>query len=251
MDNIKNKVLEIKGVYKGYRSEGRLLEVLEDITFSMNRGDIIALVGPSGCGKTTLLNMIAGLLPVDGGELLINKNELISYIFQEPRLLPWMTVEENIKFIQDNYIQSGTLIKDEKTADIRERLLIKAGLLDFRDSYPAKLSGGMKQRVEIIRALAVKPDLILMDEPFKSLDISLKYQLQKVLMEEYSKEDFSMLYITHNPEDAVLLADKILILSKKPTKIYKEINIKVPREERSLQGKCIYSILQNILNVIS
>ncbi len=234
-------LLEIKNVYKSFKSaQSAQLKVLENISFNLRSDEIVALVGPSGCGKTTVLNIIAGLLTADKGQLNM-KDSRIAYIFQETRLLPWKTVENNISFVQENFL-SG-----DEAYQIRESLLYSSGLYDMKGSYPGQLSGGMKQRLEIIRALSIKPYLLLMDEPFKSLDISLKYQLQQMLLTEYNKNKFSIMYVTHDPEDAVLLADRILILSSKPSKIRKIFQINKPREERDLQDKDIYNILQEII----
>ncbi len=240
------RLLEVKNLSKNFSSRqlGQI-KVLEEIFLKLHAQEIVALVGPSGCGKTTLLNIIAGLLTADKGQVIMEKNNNIAYIFQETRLLPWRTVQDNISFVQENFL-SG-----EEAGKIREELLHSSGLDEMKNSYPGQLSGGMKQRLEIIRALSIKPDLLLMDEPFKSLDISLKYQLQQMLLAEYNKNKFSILYVTHDPEDAVLLADKILILSSKPSKISKVFEINRPREERDLQDKDIYNKLQDILKIIS
>ena len=238
-------LLELKNIEKSYSSTHReSIKVLEGISFKLNPEEIIALVGPSGCGKTTLFNTIAGLLPADEGQINIKGDKRISYIFQETRLLPWMTVEGNISFVQENFLTG------DEARNIREKLLHSSGLYEMKHSFPAQLSGGMKQRLEIIRALSIKPDLLLMDEPFKSLDIKLKYQLQKMLIEEYNKEQFSILFITHDPEDAVLLADKVFILSDKPSRIDRVIDIKVSRKDRSLGNTDIYNKLQEILEII-
>lgn len=238
------KLLELKNIYKNFRNNKGELRVLENISIDIYKKEIVALVGPSGCGKTTLINIISGLISADQGELKLNNEQRLAYIFQEPRLLPWKTVEANISFVQENFL---TLSEGKK---IRERLLSRVGLLDYKDSYPAQLSGGMKQRLEIIRALSIKPDLLLMDEPFKSLDIALKYQLQELLLEEYNQENFAILFITHDPEDAVLLADRVMILSDKPTSIAKVLEIDMPRKKRSLKNEEIYNKLEEILEFI-
>ncbi|MFP4662728.1 MAG: ABC transporter ATP-binding protein [Halanaerobiales bacterium] len=246
-DNGSNSnLLSISNLSKNFEPQkGSRLKVLENVSLDLRIGEVTALVGPSGCGKTTLLNIIAGLIAPDRGQIKQEKDLNLAYIFQETRLLPWRTVESNISFVQENYLP------DNEAAEIRERLLHFSGLYDMKESYPAQLSGGMKQRLEVIRALSIRPDLLLMDEPFKSLDISLKYQLQDILLEEFSKEKFSILLITHDPEDAVLLADRILILSNKPSRVYKEFAINIAREKRNLKDEDIYTTLQDILKIIS
>jgi len=237
-------LLELRNIYKSFRNNNGELRVLEDVSLKLREGEIVALVGPSGCGKTTLLNIISGLLFPDRGELSFREGLRLGYIFQEPRLLPWKSVEANIAFVQENFLG------EVEGKQIRERLLERTGLLDYREAYPAQLSGGMKQRLEMVRALAIRPELLLMDEPFKSLDIGLKYQLQELLLEEYGREKFGIFLITHDPEEAVLLADRVIILSEKPTGIRREILLDLPRAERSLKNEEIYSKFEEILELI-
>lgn len=179
--------MELRSVYKRFTTSGNELKVLENISLSIYAGEIVALVGPSGCGKTTLLNIAADLLKPNQGDVVQRQNLRTAYIFQEPRLLPWKTAEANISFVQDSFLPP------EEAAVVRADLLRKTGLAPFRDAFPAQLSGGMKQRLEIIRALSVKPELLLMDEPFKSLDIDLKYQLQELILEQHAQDQFAVL----------------------------------------------------------
>ena len=244
MNNKKDDLLKLSNINKFFQEKTEKIQVLENISFSLKRGEIIALVGPSGCGKTTLLNIVAGLLEAEQGKVERKDGTKIGYVFQEPRLLPWMSVEENISFIQNNFLA------DKEAKEQRETLLQGGNLMDYRSLYPGQISGGMKQSLELIRALAIKPDLLFLDEPFKSLDIALKYQLQELLLEQYSKNKFGMLFITHDPEDAVLLADRVFLLTKKPSTINKIFDIKVDREDRNLKNERIYNILQEILEII-
>ncbi|NLM96426.1 MAG: ABC transporter ATP-binding protein [Halanaerobiaceae bacterium] len=244
-DNGKDKkILAIKNISKNFTRSTGEFEVLKNISLDIYEEEIVALVGPSGCGKTTLLNIVSNILTADSGEIVMDSDKVLAYIFQEPRLLPWLTVDQNIRFVQDNFPAL------EKADEIREKLLIRSGLLEFRDSYPGQLSGGMKQRLEIIRALSIRPDLVLMDEPFKSLDISLKYQLQEMILTEKEEYGFAVLFITHDPEEAVLLADRVITLTDKPAGINKTIRIALPREERSLKDEEIYSKYEEILGFI-
>ena len=243
MDKGKN-ILEVKRIHKGFRNNSGELKVLYDISLTVRAGEIIALVGPSGCGKTTLLNMVAGLIEPDRGALARDVDLRLAYVFQEPRLLPWKTVEENISFVQDNFL---SVVEAKKT---RESLLQKTGLNEYKDVYPAQLSGGMKQRLEIVRALSIKPRLLLMDEPFKSLDLALKLQLQKLIMAEQVKDKFAVLFITHDPEEAVMLADRVVVLSDKPTKIQREIVVDMPDEERNRSSTLIYEKSEEILGYL-
>ena len=162
-------------------------------------------------------------------------------MFQEPRLLPWKTVEANIALVQQNFLTS------DEARDFRSRLLEETGLAAYKDAYPLQLSGGQRQRLELVRALAVRPQLLLMDEPFQSVDLALRHQLQKLVLEEQTSEQFSILLVTHSPEEAVLLADRVLILSDKPAVILREITISTPRPNRSYKNEEIALISEEIL----
>lgn len=240
----KKAVLELRSIYKRFITSGNELKVLENISLSIYAGEIVALVGPSGCGKTTLLNIAADLLKPNQGDVVQRQNLRTAYIFQEPRLLPWKTAEANISFVQDSFLPP------EEAAVVRADLLRKTGLAPFRDAFPAQLSGGMKQRLEIIRALSVKPELLLMDEPFKSLDIDLKYQLQELILEQHAQDQFAVLFITHDPEEAVMMADRVILLTDKPARIHREITIEQRRQERSLKDQKIYHKLEEILGFL-
>lgn len=236
---MENRVLEITGVKKVYDS----LEVLEDISLYLKQGEIASLLGPSGCGKTTLFRMVAGLTKPDGGKIILKPGSRVGYVFQEPRLLPWKTVEENLVFVQQNYLG------EEEARFIREELLTATGLLDFKDHYPAQLSGGMKQRLELIRALSIKPDLLLLDEPFKSVDTHLKIKLREMILSFWKEEGLSLLLITHDPEEAVLMADRIYLLSDKPGRVIKTLEFNKPQQQRTIKDEELYSALEEIINI--
>lgn len=234
------KILEVKGVEKKYNS----LEVLKDIDLDLKAGEIVSLLGPSGSGKTTIFRLITGLTEPDHGLVNLRAGTRVGYVFQEPRLVPWKTVEKNLEFVQNNFI-------DKKEARLlRDKLLKMSGLDGFRFSYPGQLSGGMKQRLEIIRALAIKPDLLLLDEPFKSLDAHLRVSLRKMLFNYWQQERLSLFMITHDPEEAVLLADRILLLSRRPGRIIRELKVKKPQDKRVLKDEEIYDLLEEIMDII-
>lgn len=238
------EILELNKVQKSFKTNDAQLKVLDDLSLTVQAGELVALVGPSGCGKTTLLNLVAGLIEPDQGQVTKRANLQLAYVFQEPRLLPWKTVGDNISFVQDNFLLPS------EARGIREDLLQKTGLLASQDVYPAQLSGGMKQRLEIARALSVQPQLLLMDEPFKSLDVALKYQLQDLILAEQAKEGFAVLFITHDPIEAVMLADRVIVLSDKPTRIYEELFIDMPRELRQITDEQIYGKSEEILDFL-
>jgi NitT/TauT family transport system ATP-binding protein len=234
-----NKIVEMKNITKSYAS----LKVLEEASFHIERGEIVCLLGPSGCGKSTLFKILAGLEEEDSGVVNIKPEIRTGYVFQKPRLLPWKTVEENLEFVQNNYLKS------DRAREIRENLLELNGLGNFKGSYPSQLSGGMKQRVEIIRGLSIWPKLLLMDEPFKSVDTQMKLNLREMVLRFVEREGLSALLITHDPEEAVLTADRIYILSGQPGKMIEEYKINTPRAERSLKNIDLYNIIQEIIHI--
>lgn len=244
MNNSKNRVLEINNLNKFFYEDKEKVQVLENISLSLVKGEILALVGPSGCGKSTILNIIAGLLETECEKARIKVGARIAYVFQEPRLLPWKSVDDNIAFIQKNFME------ENEAAEIRNKLLSDLDLLAAKKLYPAQLSGGMKQRLEIVRALAIKPELLMLDEAFKSLDLALKYQLKELLLQEYKNNNFAILMVTHDPEEAVMLADRVMLLSKKPAVISNVFEIGIDREARELKDERVYDILQEITELI-
>ncbi|QAV34242.1 ABC transporter ATP-binding protein [Fervidobacterium changbaicum] len=181
------------------------------ISFDLKKGESIALLGPSGCGKTTLIRIIAGLIDEYEGTV-DNKAQRIGYVFQEPRLIPWRTVVENLKFVSED---------EERIFTILDILKLR----DFANYKPSKLSGGMRQRVNLARALMIQPELLLLDEPFASLDIHLKISIISDIIDRKKDMNFAMIVVTHDVREALLLADKIYVLSDKPSKIVEEIDV--------------------------
>ncbi|MFW5855823.1 MAG: ABC transporter ATP-binding protein [Bacillota bacterium] len=232
-------VLELNNISKKYGK----LQVLSGASIKIKKGEIVCLLGPSGSGKTTLFRIAAGLINADCGEVYREKDLRQSFVFQHSRLLPWKTVEENIVFVQENFITA------DKAQKIRHILLELNGLGEFKDSYPAQLSGGMKQRLEIIRALSIDPDLLLMDEPFKSIDTQLKINLREMILRFHENSGLSSLFITHDPEEAIMMADHIYILSGQPGRVIKEFQISQPPSQRSLQEESLYMMLEEIIEL--
>lgn len=225
-DNIKVQVTNLTKKF------GDLL-VLDDISFQVKKGEFLCIVGPTGCGKTTFLNSLTKLYDLTDGEILINgepvdlKKHNIAYILQEYSAFPWLTVEENVKY--------GLKIKKVTDTEVQKRadeVISMVGLDEFRNYYPDQLSASMLQRVVIARAFAVQPELLLMDEPYGQLDISLRFRLEDELIKLWKKTGTTVIFITHNIEEAVYLSERILVLTNKPTKIKKEIvnNLPWPRD---------------------
>jgi NitT/TauT family transport system ATP-binding protein len=209
------------------------LEVLDDVSFTVGAGEVVAIVGPSGCGKSTLLSILGGLLlPCAGAAELCGAAPAgslnpLTFVFQDFALLPWCTVEENVEFP----LLHTSLAASDRRAVVDDALR-RTSLSDFRGTYPKQLSGGMRQRVGIARALAVRPAILLMDEPLSALDS----QTRELLMEDFIRllADGAMgaVYVTHNLEEAVRLADRIVVLSRRPGRVREVVSIPLTRSER-------------------
>jgi NitT/TauT family transport system ATP-binding protein len=234
-----DKILELKKIDKSFDN----LRVIKDVSLTVNKGEIVTLLGPSGSGKTTLFKILAGLIKQDSGEVIFNKNITSGYVFQEPRLLPWRTIKDNFKFIQKNYLS------DNKAKEIRDNLLKLTNLSEIIDNYPEELSGGMKQRIEILKAISIKPDFLIMDEPLKSVDTQTKLNLRNLLLNLHKKKNIDMFVITHDPEEAALLSDRIYVLSDKPGVIKKEFKIKTKKEDRTLKTDEVYDTINEIIEI--
>ena len=214
------------------KSFGNLL-VLDDISFDVKEGEFLCIVGPTGCGKTTFLNSLTKLYSIDQGRITLNgeainpRRQNIAYIFQEYSTMEWLTVEENIGY--------GLRIKHIDKAEIQRRVqdvMEMVGLTKYARFYPGQLSASMLQRVVIARAFAVQPELLLMDEPYGQLDLQLKYHLEDELIRLWQKTHTTVIFITHNIEEAVYLSDRILVLTNKPTKVKKEMINNLPRPRK-------------------
>lgn len=231
---IENKLTETKHEYKVEVKNltkyfGDLL-VLNDISFNIRKGEFVCVVGPTGCGKTTFLNLLTRIhMPTKGdlyidGELADPKKHNLAFVFQEPSSIPWLTVEKNLRF--------GLEIKklDKKEIDDRvENIISLLGLEKFRNSYPHQLSVSTAQRIIIGRAFAMNPDLLLMDEPYGQMDIKLRFFLEDEVIRLWEKLGSTVVFITHNIEEAVYLAQRVLILTNKPATIKEEVIVDLPR----------------------
>ncbi|KZX11529.1 bicarbonate transport ATP-binding protein CmpD [Methanobrevibacter oralis] len=232
--------IEIKNINKSFKTRGNsLLPVLEDINLIIDDGELVCLLGPSGCGKTTLLRLIAGLDKPTSGEIVAN-GEVVkkpsgdrAVIFQQYSLFPWLNVLQNVMYGLE---RSGKHSKEENIA-AAERYLKSVDLIDFKDSYPHELSGGMKQRVAIIRSLLNHSPILLMDEPFSAVDMQNRHSLQEQLIGVWKRFENTIVFVTHDVDEAVYLADKIVMLDKNPGRIKDivEVDLERPRKRESIE----------------
>lgn len=211
-------VLKFKNVSKNYCNKGESLEVLKDIEFELGEGQIIAITGPSGSGKTTILNLISGLLKPSKGQ--IETNGEIGYMFQKDHLFEWRTVYDNVIL----GLEIKKMLNDENIKKVN-RMLDIYELKEFKNNYPSELSGGMRQRVALIRTLAVNPSILLLDEPFAALDYQTKLKVCDDMYKIIKKENKSTIIVTHDITEAISIADKVIVLSHRPAKIKKIYNI--------------------------
>ena len=203
------EVLKLKNVSKKYQAKNGEIEALRDISFSVEEGEFISIIGPSGCGKSTLLSIIAGLEPKTSGEIEIDGG--IGYMLQKDSLLEWRNIYDNVVF--------GLEIGHKKTKENEEyvkQLLIKYGLYDFKDKYPNQLSGGMRQRVALIRTLAIKPKILLLDEAFSALDYQTRIMVTNDIFKILKNENMTAVIVTHDISEAISMSDRVLVLSQRP-----------------------------------
>lgn len=214
--------IEIRGLSKSFQLSGVTIEAVRDVSFSVRRGEFVALLGPSGSGKSTILNMIATLIKPSSGEILIDAKPIITgkatpsvgYVFQRDTLFPWRTVADNIGY--------GLQLAGVPEVERRERIaacVAQAGLKGFEHAYPSALSGGMRQRAALMRTLVVEPQILLMDEPFGALDTHTKIDMHQVLLKIWEREQQTVLFVTHDLGEALTLADRIILFSARPGQI--------------------------------
>jgi len=224
--------LVVQNLRKSFRSQRseESIEVFDGISFAVQPSEFISIVGPSGCGKTTFLRILDGLIPHDEGEILLDNHTVIKpgpdkgFVFQDSSLLPWRTVIDNV--ILGLELQ-GIARRD---AEIKaERYLVLVGLAGFERHYPHELSGGMQQRVNLARALIVEPEVLLMDEPFASLDAQTREIMQAELLKMWNETKKTVIFVTHQIEEAIYLSDRVVVFSARPTKIRDIIRIDIPR----------------------
>jgi sulfonate transport system ATP-binding protein len=238
--------IEVRNLTKRF---GDLL-VLDEISFNVGEGEFLSIVGPTGCGKTTFLNTLSKLIPSTAGDIFIDgetadpKKHHLSFVFQEPTCLPWRTVRENVAY--------GMEVKHVPKAEMEKKLdqiMGMVGLADCAGLYPNQISASMLQRIAVARAFAVNPDLLLMDEPYGQLDVKLRYYLEDELVRLWEHLKSTVIFVTHNIEEAVYISERILILSNKPAKIKAEVRVDLPRP-RSLIDPRLVEIRKEVTELI-
>jgi len=223
------------------------LQVLDNISFEVAEGEFLSLVGPSGCGKTTLLRIISGLessssVLIDDVPVSPMKHN-IGFVFQEDSLLPWRNVWGNVAF----GLELHNKLDPEIEKAVKNILEVIPGLKGFESYYPHQLSGGMRQRVAIARALAIDPDLLVMDEPFGNVDLQTRSIMQEELVNLHLKVGKTVIFVTHNVEEAVLLSDRIIVLTKRPARIKTEVSVDLPRPRKRFDSSFL-KLRENIVN---
>ena len=221
-----NEILKVENITKRYQAKNGEIEALKNITFSIKKGEFVSIIGPSGCGKSTILSILAGLEEKTSGKVICDKE--IGYMLQKDNLLEWRTIYQNVIF--------GLEIKKIKTKENENyviELLKKYHLYEFKDKYPSQLSGGMRQRAALIRTLARKPEILLLDEAFSALDYQTRIMVTKDIYEILKKEHITTLMVTHDISEAISMSDRILILSNRPAVIKDRVKIDFEMENRT------------------
>ncbi|MFS0873347.1 ABC transporter ATP-binding protein [Paenibacillus xylanilyticus] len=227
--------LEVQDVHASFRERRSKLPVLNGLSLTVEQGEFAAIVGPSGCGKSTLFHIIGGLLKPQAGQVLMNGQNVtgqrgkISYMPQQPALFPWRTIEENVLLAGE--VSASAPPKAEALTEAR-KWLTSVGLAGFEQAYPHMLSGGMQQRAAFLRALLSPQELMLLDEPFSALDALTRSDMQRWLLDIWEQNRRSVLFITHNIEEALLLADRIYVLSNRPAAVLQEVDVPFGRPRR-------------------
>lgn len=225
-------ILKVSNLSKNYGK----LQVINGWDIELEEGEKVVLVGPSGCGKTTFFRIISGLEKATGGTVDVFAQK-VGYVFQEPRLFPWRTVFDNLRIIRD---------EEDKIEEVIKMMSLEG----FEQLIPSKLSGGMKQRVNLARALLIEPDFLILDEPFSSLDLKIKLAIMNDIEKLWSKYKFSLLMVTHDLKEAIFLADKVIILSSRPSKILRTFDINLEMNERDITDKHFLELESKITRFI-
>jgi NitT/TauT family transport system ATP-binding protein len=229
-------LVSVEGVGKVFRRHGRTVKALGDVNLTVNEGEFVCLLGPSGCGKSTLLNIVAGILPYDDGRVAVNGKAVTGpgpdrgMLFQSPMLFSWLTTRDNVMFGPRARHQ-----RDKSRAELRQQadvMIETVGLAGFADAYPHELSGGMRHRAAFARALINHPAVLLMDEPFGALDSLTRSRMHEFLLELWGAHRMTIIFVTHDIDEAVLLGDRVCVMGNRPASIVREIDVPLGRPRR-------------------
>ena len=247
----KKNILEIRDLHKNFYIKGQKLELLSGVNLNVQDGELVAIVGASGCGKSTLLKLIITLEPISSGEILLDGEPVngpspkCSMIFQEARLFPWLTVRQNIEFVIPDSVPK------EKKREMVEYYTNLVGLSEFMNAVPNQLSGGMQQRVSIARALATRPQLLLLDEPFGALDAFTRMNMQNEVLRIREQDKTTMIIVTHEIDEAIYLSNRVVIMGKNPGVVKRivPVDLPFPRDRTSaefleIRGEIMKEFLQ-------
>ncbi len=231
------ELVQVSKTFEG-RDGRQTVQAVAEVSFGVAEGEFISLVGPSGCGKSTILSLVAGLARPTGGKMMIRGKPLqgvhpdIGYVFQRDTLLPWRTVLENVCL--------GPELKGasrEERAEQATALIRRVGLTSFEHHYPHELSGGMRKRCELIRTLINRPNILLMDEPFGALDAQTRYLLQEDLLRMWREERNTIVFVTHDIGEAIALSDRVVVMSRRPGRVLKDIRVRLPRPRSAVDAQ--------------
>ncbi|WP_210495695.1 ABC transporter ATP-binding protein [Microvirga antarctica] len=240
-------MIQIRGVHKEFAVDGAKVTALSPTDLDVRRGEFVSIIGPSGCGKSTLLRIVAGLETASGGTIAMTEArspaQRVGFVFQEPVLLPWLTALENVRFPLDT---AG--VARQEAEDVASRLLRLVGLAGFENALPRTLSGGMRQRVSIARALSYDPLLLLMDEPFGALDLITRDRLNDELLAIWSETRKTVIFVTHSVEEAAYLSDRVIVMSPRPGAIRSiyEVDFPRPRGEATKLDPAFHHLMANL-----
>ncbi len=244
-------MLEAKNLNVEYTTKKGTMKAMENVSLSVEEGEFVCLLGPSGCGKSTFLNIVAGFIKPTGGSIELDEEEIRApgkergVVFQEHALFPWLTIEENIKFGLD---VKG--MKKEAKEELVSKYLAMMGLGSFKNSFPKELSGGMKQRTAIARALANEPRILLMDEPYSALDEQTRRKLQFELSKIWQETKTTIIFITHSIDEALILANKIVVMTPRPGRICKTFDLSKIERPRDENSKVLLEIKEEITEIL-
>lgn len=223
-------ILKIKNLRKTYHTKENEFLAVDNFSFNLKEGEFVAIVGPSGCGKSTILSILCGLDKPSSGDIKYNKTLSFGYMLQSDNLFEWLTV-------YDNCLLGLNIKKDLKNKNYVDKLLKTYGLWDFKDSYPSNLSGGMRQRASLIRTLAIKPDILLLDEPFSALDYQTRLAVSDDVYKIIKKEGKSAIMVTHDISEAISMSDRIIVLTDRPSTIKKIYTINLENKKTPIENR--------------